>query len=167
MSLPLPSLAVANYFVGKSLDTGVELTPMKLIKLVYIAHGWHLALRKEALIDEAVQAWKYGPVVQTVYQAFRGFRSSQITKMAQHETDGQTITRYVEDDKTKALLDKVWDVYSKYTGGQLSNLTHQDNTPWADTWHLHRGSERSGAVIPNQVIAEHYTRLANERKRPE
>jgi hypothetical protein len=32
--------AIANYFIDKALEDDRELTPMKLIKLVYLAHGW-------------------------------------------------------------------------------------------------------------------------------
>ena len=34
-----PSLVVSNFFINKSIEEGVELTPMKLLKLVYITHG--------------------------------------------------------------------------------------------------------------------------------
>ena len=76
------AVAVANYFVRKSLETGKELTPMKVLKLVYIAHGWNLALYDEPLISDSIQAWKFGPVIPSVYQAFRVFRNSQITMMS-------------------------------------------------------------------------------------
>ncbi len=52
--MPVLSLAVANFFVEKSISTGIELTPMKVIKMVYIAHGWHLAIKNSPLIAEAV-----------------------------------------------------------------------------------------------------------------
>jgi len=76
------SLAVANYFITKANDEGTELTPMKLIKLVYIAHGWHLGLKNESLIDEGVQAWKYGPVIKSVYDEFKGYKNGQVNRPA-------------------------------------------------------------------------------------
>ena len=44
---------VANYFIDKYSKTG-DLTPMKIIKLTYIAYGWYLALtdKKERLLHE-------------------------------------------------------------------------------------------------------------------
>lgn len=32
-------IAVANYFIDKAIRANAELTPTKLVKLVYIAHG--------------------------------------------------------------------------------------------------------------------------------
>ena len=52
---------------------------MKLIKLVYIAHGWHLALENgKSLISEAVMAWKYGHVINSLYQKLKRYGSQDI-----------------------------------------------------------------------------------------
>jgi len=56
-----PTLAVANYLIGKAQSEGRSITPMQLIKLVYIAHGWTLGLYDQPLIGEQVEAWTYGP----------------------------------------------------------------------------------------------------------
>ena len=44
---------VANYFIDKYAKVG-NLTPMKIIKLTYIAYGWYLALtnKEKKLVDE-------------------------------------------------------------------------------------------------------------------
>jgi len=44
---------------------------MKLQKLVYYAHGWHLALNNEPLIDEQVECWQYGPVISSLFHEFK------------------------------------------------------------------------------------------------
>lgn len=49
--------AVANYFIEKSIESGNSVSPLQLIKLVYIAHGWTLALYKRPLINETVEVW--------------------------------------------------------------------------------------------------------------
>ena len=75
------ALEIANYFIEKSLDSGVDLTPMKLNKLVYIAHGWYLGLSDRPLIGEAAQAWKYGPVIPSIYHRFKAYGGAQITSL--------------------------------------------------------------------------------------
>lgn len=147
-------IAVANYFVEKHFETGRELTPMKLVKLVYIAHGWNLAINDEPLISESVQAWKYGPVIKSVYHEFKKYGRGQITEMYAPFSWNNGI-----DESSRQLLDKIWDVYSKYTGIQLSTLTHQPNTPWDIVWNRQNGKACDEVIIPNDLIKEHYLNL--------
>jgi uncharacterized phage-associated protein len=148
------SLTIANYFIKKAMQTGAELTPMKLIKLVYIANGWYLALKKEPLIDENVEAWKFGPVVPTVYYQFRKFYKGQIDS---YYTDSLTGTTPMPVDAALIqFLDRIWQVYGKYNGMQLSALTHQQGTPWFEVWHHQGGNIRNSVVIGSEIIREHY-----------
>ena len=54
------SLTVADGFLELSRERHRALTPMQLLKLVYIAHGWRLGLYGKPLIRDEIQAWQYG-----------------------------------------------------------------------------------------------------------
>ncbi|RXK86250.1 Panacea domain-containing protein [Filimonas effusa] len=157
-------LAIANFFVNKSFETGKELTPMKLVKLTYIAHGWHLGLTGKPLLSEPVEAWKYGPVVVSVYREFKKFGNGQIKTFAEAPfTDNIPMP---SDNDMYPFLNKIWDVYSKYDGLQLSALTHQKGTPWDTTWNEMGGCNREGVIIPNDLIQKHYKIKANASQQP-
>lgn len=150
------TLAVANYFIKKSMADGIPLTPMKLLKLVYIAHGWHLGIKGEPLINESVQAWKYGPVIKSIYDEFKKFGNSPISETAYELSDkGQVIIPMVSPDK-EPFLDKIWDVYKNFDGLQLSSLTHKTGTPWDQIWNQDSNKRKFGVIIPNNLIEEHY-----------
>ena len=153
------SIAVANFFIDKSKETGDEVTPMKLLKLVYIAHGWHLGLYDEPLIADQVEAWKFGPVVRPVYQAFKNCGSDLVTEKYGH--------KHV-DASEHDFLNKIWDVYKKYTGIQLSTITHQPNTPWAIITDPYKNNHElpRGLKIPIPVITDYYKRLADAGESP-
>ena len=73
MSAPYSSKAVANSFLDIAEAGNVnDISPMKLQKLVYYAHAWHLAFLGQPLIREEVQAWKFGPVIPDVYFNIQG-----------------------------------------------------------------------------------------------
>lgn len=149
------SLIIANYFINKSIKTGVELTPMKILKLVYISHGWYLGNYRQPLISEAVLAWKYGPVIREVYEAFKKYGKMQITSYADVILDGK-ITRgevIPDDNHVKLFLDLVWDKYAHFNGLQLSSLTHRDGTPWDRTVK----EKGYNTLIPRQYIEDYYT----------
>lgn len=154
-------LAIANYFIYKSIDEGVSITPMKVIKLVYIAHGWHLGVRKEPLITEQTEAWKYGPVVESIYRIFKKFGRNDIDGLQfPASSDKSEFNDLLTDINDRSLLDKVWEVYKDYTATELSSLTHMPDTPWYTTWNEKGGSLKSGAIIPNASIRTYYENKA-------
>jgi uncharacterized phage-associated protein len=152
----MDSRSVANYFIQKAIKSGNPITQMKLLKLVYIAHGWHLGNFDKPLIDSTVQAWQYGPVIPDLYQAIRKYGRVPIINLIPYcGTAGDQDNPWPEK-QTQQLLDLVWNNYSGYTAIQLSAITHQANTPWDKIWNQEQGCEYSGARIPNELIKEYY-----------
>lgn len=157
-----PSIQVANYFINKSIALKKPISQMKLQKLIYFAHGWSLALRNEPLINESVEAWKYGPVVPTIYHLFKNYGNGPITKL-QKDFFGET--PIVEDHATTDILDIVWELYSDLSPIQLSNITHELHSPWHQTVRefLERGKEiPKGKDIDDMVIAEYFNQKLQE-----
>lgn len=141
--------AIANFFIELAQDKKGVLDPMKIQKLVYYAHGWSLALLGQPLIREPIEAWDYGPVIRSLYMEFRKYGKGQIIDFAKtHDAVRE------DDDITKALLRRIWELYGKYTGIQLSNLTHADGTPWQQAWTSSK--YKTGISINNELIEGHF-----------
>lgn len=138
------------------MDEGIDLTPMKLIKLAYIAHGWYLGLNGDSLINESVQAWKYGPVIPSIYQEFRPYGNSKIDKLAYKYDEQMKVFIPLPNEDKNEFLNKIWDVYKQYNGLQLSTLTHQEGTPWDIVWNKENGKNINAAIIRNDLIKDHY-----------
>ena len=139
-----PAAAIANEFIRIAERKGRRLTQMQVQKLVYFAHGWHLALTGEPLINERVLAWDYGPVVRSLWRAFKEYGSNPIQKMARvPDWEGDLvnwITPTVEDGEqpetnayTAALIRRVWEQYGSLKAYELSELTHVEGGPWSRT----------------------------------
>ncbi len=154
--------AIANYFLKRGFEENLAITPLKLIKLVYIAHGWSLAVFNQELFNSPVQAWKHGPVIESLYHEFKHFGKKAITELAvEFDFQGNyALSRAVvnepmvreSDDQTMAILDKVWDTYRSFDGWELRNLTHEFGTPWDATYNV----KPKGDVIANDLIAKHF-----------
>ena len=89
---------MANYFLAK-----YRLTQVKLHKLLYYAHGWHLGFQEKPLLDETLEAWRYGPVVPSIHREFGRFGATPIDCSAmefdpQHE-DFLSVPRIDASDK--------------------------------------------------------------------
>ena len=140
-----PSAVIANWFLEK--DPKMKDDVMKVLKLVYIAHGFHLAFKNTPLIKEDVQAWQYGPVIPELY--FR-LKTKTLGITSDYRGDQE---RFENDTEVKNLLEAVYRKYGKYTGGQLSNLTHNQDTPWDIT------VRSFNSLIEEDLIKTHYKDL--------
>ena len=133
------------------LRRGTETTPMHVLKLVYISHGWTLGLYGRSLINEPAEAWRYGPVVPSVYHRYKSFRGDPITTEPVDRSDEF-------DDEQRDVIEQVHEVYGDFTALQLSALTHKPGTPWDVTYREYG----AGVIIPNELIRDYYKRLAEQ-----
>jgi uncharacterized phage-associated protein len=153
---------VANFFLEKAAETENNLTPMKLIKLVYIGYGWYLALIGKKLFNENIEAWQHGPVIPSLYHEFKHFGSNRIKTMAttyDFETMDLTEPHIPESDSTANLiLNKVWAAYCQFSGWALRDKTHENGTPWSMTF----SQNGSGEVIADDLIKPHFKSKISE-----
>lgn len=145
------SVAVARYLLDQASKAGRPLSPMKLVKLVYIAHGWMLGLYGRPLIREDVEAWKYGPVIRELYHEVKRFRHHPIPPAALVPGEGESDFGEYE----KSVMDQTFDIYGRRTALQLSQMTHSPGTPW-DVIYNEIGNS---FAIPGDLIEDHYARL--------
>ena len=163
------ALAVANYFLSKHRNTGIS--PLKIQKLTYIAHGWHLALFGKPLVcDEYAEAWRYGPVFPSVYHEFKyrgGLPIIDLGTDFKLNGKGKFVREVPKikkgDEETKGLLDRIWEVYGPWSGVQLSKICHQPGTPWEKTWKKSQGTRNTN--ILNDVIEAYYSGKLKQNKR--
>jgi len=164
--------AVANYFIDLGISNHIDLSPMKLQKLVYFAHGWYLAIHNERLIDENIAAWSFGPVISTIYHEFKHFGNDAIDTHAVNmvfnrkmHNDYVTTIPIINrlDIRTASLLNKVWEIYSDYSAVQLSNATHACGTPWYHTW---VGTGVSAGTTINDEEIKHFFIEISAKNRP-
>ncbi len=148
-------LSVADAILRIAKAKGKQLTPMQLVKLTYIAHGWSLAIRNVDLFRNRIEAWKYGPVIPDLYQATKQYGRSPIPL----DLIGDDADFPVNPDD-KRFLEEIFDAYGHLDGIRLSYLTHQAGTPWTEAYVPDLNAEISDASI-----TEHYRGLLSERNR--
>ena len=145
---------VANYFLDLARLDGLGIDAMKMQKLIYFAHGWYLAVMDKRLIYDRIEAWNYGPVIPVIYNEFKEFGRNHINRYA-NISDGNQAEKILSDDPdVKETIKFVWDTYKNYTSVQLSNLTHEEDTPWDLTRKRYPGSHNP--LIADELIKRHY-----------
>jgi len=152
---------VANSFLARAREGGVkDVDHLKIQKLVYCLHGWTLATRNEPAVGEFFEAWPYGPVLSSLYHAFKKHGRKPIKTYAADvdPASGEVKAFRVgdEDNEFHEVFDEVWKKYKGLTGLQLSQLTHADGTPW---WHAR---QRGDDYLDNADIRKHFVDLARQ-----
>lgn len=123
-----------------------------LHKFLYFAQGYSLALNEVPLFDEEIEAWKYGPVVPSVYQTYKYNKKENISEIV-----GKfSLDNY--DSKTIELLLAVINDYGKYSSSELINITHKKGSPWDMVY-----VEGANNIITKESIADYFKKenLAN------
>jgi len=147
------ALHVANFLLGLARDTGKELTPMQLIKLVYLCHGWMLGLYGKVLVKEEIEAWAYGPVIRDLYDEVKEYRSAPIANDLTIYPNNKDF-----DEKEKSVMKQTFDLYSHCSGPALSRLTHKSGSPWSITYKTQGQNE----TISNDIIQDYFGNLIKE-----
>lgn len=145
--------AIADEMLRIGKEHNKALTPLQLMKLVYIAHGWSLGLGRADLFSDRIEAWRYGPVIPDLYRITKKYGRDPIPV----ELVG--IGPSMVDQNTSAFLRDVFSKYGHLSGIQLSQLTHKSGTPWDVVYK----SGEYNSEIPDDLIRDHYKRLLHER----
>jgi len=156
--MALWSTQFANRFI--SLATSEPLTHMQIQKLVYISHGWSLALKNQKLTIDSPEAWRYGPVYRLVWDNLKYAGEYPITK----EIPENRILPYADaelgewDESSDEIVEAVFRFYGGLEAFQLSALTHKEGTPWKKIYRP--STSRQGMPIPSSMIREHFLELS-------
>ena len=155
---------------------------MKLQKLVFLTHAWHLAIYDEPLIIERVEAWRYGPVISNLYHEFKIFGKRPIDKYGKtarrpdsyksgSDVEMELISPIVNDEDQRTIdhLRETWDVHKNYTAEQLAGWLHIENSPWHQTWTKYYPG--SGPIvwygtpaIDDYIIKDYYKKILKDAK---
>lgn len=157
---------IANFFLEKK---NHKITNLKLNKLVYISLGYSLSYLDEDIFPaEEVEAWKFGPVIPSLYHEFKVFGKKFInTKSAELEFEELDIQNAGDNDIDNSIkkyypkIDKkhqdlhtiisaIQEIYQNETGIALMKLTHQEGTPWSISY------SEGKQVIDKKLIKQYY-----------
>ena len=159
------ALAIANHFLELAEDEGKSLTPMKLQKLVFLAHGWYLGVTGLPLIGERVEAWKWGPVIRELYYETRKFKGEPIIGKIERISwenpwDGGDIYKIPEsENEVRDFIRMIWETHKDYSAITLSNWLHRKGSPWDRVWN--DGSKVLPKWIPDEMIRKYYKDLVD------
>lgn len=115
---------IASYIIRKCLKLEKEINNLQLQKLLYYTQAAFLIKVNKPAFNDDIVAWKYGPVVEKVYQEYKCDSNRAIYDFILYK---ESIA-----DKDKALIDEVILAKVDYSAFELVKQT-QEELPWLDT----------------------------------
>ena len=128
----LEGIDIAKYILSK-----IACTQLKLQKLVYLCFADYLCDSGKKLFKDKIFAFKYGPVVETVYTRYKKYGYKPIYEETEDiesknilEMPSRSRILFAEDGIEKILsIDKTLKKYGNLSASELVNLTHREKTP--------------------------------------
>lgn len=157
------AIAIANYVIDKANNGGgmKPLTILRLVKFVYIIYGYSLAALGRSVLNpdyDRVEAWKFGPVIPSVYHTFKHNQNNTISEkgIVLNVINGEAvaITPELVDKSVKIIADWVLRTHDRLTTSELIDLLHEKGTPWAYMY-----SAMKNVVIPEEMTKLYYSDL--------
>jgi uncharacterized phage-associated protein len=158
-----PALKIANMFLRLAAIDRRNISPMKLQKLLYLAQGYCLVETGEPLVDELFEAWKFGPVLPSLYHACKSFGGNSVHGQLGDSYGLENSPANLEQrhSKIKEIIQFVWETYGDMQAIELSNWTHEKGGPWDKVVHSPDYHFRNQA-IPNDLIKTYFTERMTE-----
>ncbi|MBV4514936.1 Panacea domain-containing protein [Pseudomonas kurunegalensis] len=142
------AIAVAQAFLDLAKKERRSLTHMQLQKLVFFAHGIHLAAYDgEPLIDDDIRAWDFGPVIPSLYERLRKFGRGEVDPVI----SARDRDRLDPGSSEMQAIRSVWEAYKDYSAWELSSITHRPGSPWSKVWDRSKYGD-----IPDRIIRDYY-----------
>jgi uncharacterized phage-associated protein len=163
--MPYDARAVANLLLDHADSLALRLTNMGVQKVIYFAHGWHLARWDEPLIVQPIEAWKYGPVIHAVWEAFKQARDAPIEGRAMKFDPVRRMLSVATAPFTpeiSAFLAAMLCSYGHIDPIELSRMTHRPGGPWSRVWAAPAGQITLGMRISNEAIKTDFLQQASK-----
>lgn len=128
---------------------------LKLQRLIYIAHGYHLAIHDKPLLNEKFKAWPYGPIHMDILNSFKEWGNDNIRNHAHEWINNKKIVEFIPENNEKIhdLIIYIKDKYGKLKIDELTSITNEKNGPWQIAY-----KERMHE-IPNELIKTYFKNI--------
>lgn len=133
----------ARFMVNLCIDDKHPISNLQLQKILYFCQLESYRRSGTPLFCDDFEAWRYGPVIPSVYRLFSIFGGLAISGRVKEHVDLSS--------SEKSLIQGVTRRLRKLRPWELVAETHSDGSPWDLTY---RDGSGAGDVIPKELIKE-------------
>ena len=138
---------VTNNVLKRAFNDDIPVTPMKLQRLLYLTAVDYARRTGGPLLYEPFQAWRYGPVLRSVYDKFLPIGHDPIRVYARNAAGEARLVNEAKRPEVARTVDAVWAEFRHVPVVELARIICQPGTVWHRTV-----SAGEGTPIPDRDI---------------
>jgi uncharacterized phage-associated protein len=129
---------ISVFYIYHAIINGVEMSHLKLQKVLYYTQAYHLVyFNKANIFDDEPEAWVNGPVYRPVYDNMKRYGTYNVIKYKE-DADKKIEDRYAElkayldkhlTEKQIRFIDSIFNRFGLMSHEKLVFLTHRE-APW-------------------------------------
>lgn len=141
------ALHAAEYAIG--LEGFAPMTNLRLQKLLYFLQGFSFQRFDLPLFPDRLEAWTYGPYVDSVYGNFMGYGKGVIPRWM----GTATLFSSLPHAEVEEFFRKVLTWAEKHSTKDLVAMSMAKSTPWEITW---RNGEGKYDPVPLELLRKFF-----------
>jgi len=125
---------VSNNILNRAFEKKIEVSPMKLQRLMYFVASEYAKQTHKPLLTETFRPWQYGPALTSIYHKFRVVGGEPIEVF---NRDAKGRGRMVNERKNpalKAAIESVLESTKEMSAVDLSRITHLSDSAWSKAY---------------------------------
>lgn len=156
----ISAFQAARYLLEKCISEE-NIHQLKLNRLVILAHGWCLAITGKPMLNEEVVAYKYGPIILSLWYVL-GAQIKNNDVRVPYGIGYQWPEIPPEEIEYKQLLDKIWEVYGRFSETTVSKSLTKNGGAWDSVWKSRVDLVEGGWVEERENYVTDYTDIPND-----
>lgn len=155
----LQGIDIAKYILSVQRCTHLELE-----KLVYLCYAEYLCATKKRLFKDKIYAFKYGPVIKSVYESYKGMKEIEDGEINDKNLEkdyakmpARSRILFAEDGINKiAWIEATLKKFRGFSAFDLVNITHVKGGPWDST----EKSVTFAEITDKVILEKHFKEVA-------
>lgn len=132
---------IARYIVNFCIEHDCPISNLQLQKILYFCQIEYYRRTGNYLFDDDFEAWRYGPVIPTVYRLFSLFGGMKMRR--------PVVANRPVESAVKDVIDEVILSRARQNPWDLVDETHRPGSPWSVTYLDGAGN---GRIIEKRLL---------------
>lgn len=141
--------------IAKLILSKCRCTQLQLQKLVYFFWCRYMKKYDSYVFEDDFKAWPYGPVIDSLYEKFKLYKSRTIKVKDLDVLRLQVYSRIMKTSKSKEILSVLDEIIEQFGNCRAYDLVEKSHVPGGPWDIIYDSGKGEGKVIPKELIRDY------------